>query len=133
MADRELRRRQRANKRCDLAARRFRKNQGPGSRYRNRASALLALELNADMFIILTGVEKVYSDYGKPTQKAFDTLTVEEANRYLHGGQFPKGSMGPKIEAAIAYVSKTGKRCLITAMETLGDALKGKTGTWIVN
>jgi len=99
---------------------------------KDRASALLALEINADMFIILTGVEKVYTDYGKPLQKAFDTLTVEEAQRFLADGQFPKGSMGPKIEAAISYVSKTGKRCLITAMETLGEALKGKTGTWIV-
>jgi carbamate kinase len=99
---------------------------------KDRASALLALEIKADLFIILTGVEKVYSDYGKPTQKAFDMLTVQEAQKYLSDGQFPKGSMGPKIEAAVSFVSKTGKKCLITAMETLGDALKGKTGTWVV-
>jgi carbamate kinase len=99
---------------------------------KDRASALLALEIKADLFIILTGVEKVYLDYGKPTQKAFDTLTVQEAQKYLTDGQFPKGSMGPKIEAAVSFVSKTGKKCLITAMETLGDALKGKTGTWVV-
>lgn len=99
---------------------------------KDRASALLALEINADLFIILTGVEKVFVDYGKPTQKALDKLTVQEAQKLLNAGQFPKGSMGPKIEAAISYTGKTGKKCLITAMETIGEALKGKTGTWIV-
>src|SRR5438876_7712607 len=67
------------------------------------ASALLAVELHADLYVILTGVPKVAIDYGKPTQRAIDRMTVEEAQRYNAEGQFPAGSMGPKIEAAIQF------------------------------
>jgi carbamate kinase len=98
---------------------------------KDRASALLAKEIDADILIILTGVEKVYINYNKPDQKALDHLTVEEAKKYHAEGQFPSGSMGPKIEAAIDFVTSTGRECLITDMAVLDKALKGLTGTRI--
>ena len=99
---------------------------------KDRASSLLARELDADMFIILTGVEKVYLNFNKPNQKPLDTLSVGEAEKYLKEGHFPPGSMGPKIESAIDFVRKTGRECLITDMRRLKQALEGKTGTRIV-
>ncbi|WP_448535805.1 carbamate kinase [Pseudothermotoga sp.] len=99
---------------------------------KDRASALLAIEINADELIILTGVEKVALNYGKPNQAFLDKLTVEEATKYLKEGHFPAGSMGPKIEAAIDFVSATSRTCLITDMKKLKEALSGKTGTRVV-
>lgn len=99
---------------------------------KDRASALLAIEINADELIILTGVEKVALNYNKPDQKFLDRLTVDEAMKYLNEGHFPAGSMGPKIEAAIDFVSATRKTCLITDMKKLKEALAGRTGTRIV-
>lgn len=96
------------------------------------ASALLAAELDADVYIVLTGVSKVALDYGKPSQKLIDRMTVAEAEAYLADGQFPAGSMGPKIEAAIQFVRRSGKQVLITDVEHLRDALEGQDGTVIV-
>jgi carbamate kinase len=96
------------------------------------ASALLASELKAGTFIILTGVEQVSLDFGKPTQQEISRLTAEEARMHLANGQFPKGSMGPKIDAALQYLEKGGEEVLITSMESLGTALRGETGTRIV-
>ncbi len=96
---------------------------------KDRASALLAIEIDADLFIILTGVEKVALNYKKPNQVELDHLTVREAEKYLSEGQFPEGSMGPKIEAAINFVSTTQRECIITDMAKLKEALKGLTGT----
>ncbi|MFN3282632.1 MAG: carbamate kinase [Pseudothermotoga sp.] len=98
---------------------------------KDRASALLAIEIDADLFVILTGVEKVALNYGKPNQKDLDELTVDEAQKYLKEGQFPSGSMGPKIESAIDFVRATGRECIITDMSKLKLALHGKTGTRI--
>ncbi len=95
-------------------------------------SALLAAELGADYLFILTGVEQVALDFGKPTQKNLSELTVEDAVRYLEEGQFPEGSMGPKIEAALLFLNKGGKNVIITSIDKLQDALDGKTGTRIV-
>ena len=99
---------------------------------KDRASALLAVELDVDMLIILTGVEKVYLNFGKPDQRALDKLTIEEAQKYLDEGHFPRGSMGPKIEASIRFVKETGREALITDMAKLKEALEGRTGTRIV-
>jgi len=96
------------------------------------ASALLAAELKADLYVILTGVAKVALDFGKPTQKAIDRLTLVEAEKHLRDGQFPAGSMGPKIEAATQFVRATGGEVLITDVEHLRDALAGKDGTRVV-
>lgn len=96
------------------------------------ASALLAAEIQADYLFILTGVEKVSIHFGKPNQQNLDELTVEDALKYLEEGQFPKGSMGPKIEAAIYFLKKGGKNVIITSMDKLSDALEGKTGTRLI-
>ena len=96
------------------------------------ASALLASELSADVFIILTGVPKVAIDFGKPTQQYLDRMTVAEAEKHLADGQFPAGSMGPKIESAIQFVKAAKKEVLITDVEVLREALQGKDGTVIV-
>ncbi|KAB2337264.1 carbamate kinase [Cytobacillus depressus] len=93
------------------------------------ASALLAAEINADYLFILTGVEQVAIHFGTPQQQNLFEMTVEEALRYMDEGHFPKGSMGPKIEAAILFLQKGGKNVIITSMDKLQDALEGKTGT----
>jgi carbamate kinase len=95
------------------------------------ASALLAGELNADLFIILTSVSKVAIDFGKPSQQSLDRMTVSEAEKHLAAGQFPAGSMGPKIEASVQFVHATGKDVIITDVDHLRDALEGREGTVI--
>lgn len=96
---------------------------------KDRASALLANLINADELIILTGVDKVAINFKKPDQKVFDHLTVAECERYLAEGQFPKGSMGPKIEAACDFVRRGGARVIITSLENATAAVEGKAGT----
>jgi carbamate kinase len=96
------------------------------------ASALLAKDLSADLFIILTGVAKVSVDFNKPTQKALDRMTIAEAEKHMAAGQFPAGSMGPKIESAMRFVKSSGKQVLITDVERLREALAGQDGTLIV-
>jgi len=97
------------------------------------ASSLLASLIKADMFLISTAVEKVAIHFGKPEQKWLDKMTVAEAKAYLEEGiHFAKGSMAPKIQAAIWYLENGGKEALITNPENIGRALKGETGTRIV-
>jgi carbamate kinase len=96
------------------------------------ASALLAAELGASLYIILTGVEKVAIDFGKPSERSIDRMTVAEAERWLSEGQFPPGSMGPKIEAAIDFVRRSGQEVLITDVDHLREGLEGKKGTRVV-
>ena len=96
------------------------------------ASALLAAELKADYFFLLTGVEQVAINFGKPNQQNLLELKVEDALRYMEEGQFPKGSMGPKINAAIYFLEKGGKNVIITSIDKLEEALEGKTGTRLV-
>jgi carbamate kinase len=74
------------------------------------ASALLASELEADQLVVSTAVPRVCLDFGKPTQRAIDRMTVAEARGHLAGGQFGRGSMGPKIEAAVRFVERGGTR-----------------------
>jgi carbamate kinase len=96
------------------------------------ASARLAADLDADLFVILTGVPKVAVDFGKPTQRFLERLTIAEAEKHMADGQFPAGSMGPKIESAIQFVRAAKKQVLITDVEVLREALEGKDGTLIV-
>jgi len=97
------------------------------------ASSLLASEINADLFIISTAVEKVALNFGKPNEKWLDRITLSEAKAYLvEGTHFAKGSMAPKIQAVIYFLEAGGKKALITNPENIGRALKGETGTWIV-
>ncbi|WP_295582098.1 carbamate kinase [uncultured Oscillibacter sp.] len=96
------------------------------------ASALLARELEADALIILTAVEKVAVNFGKPDQRWLDRLTVEEARRYAAEGQFAPGSMLPKVLAAVQFASsRPGRTALITLLEKAKDGIAGKTGTSI--
>ena len=96
------------------------------------ASCLLAKDLNADMLIILTAVEKVAINFNKPTQQELDYISVEEARRYAEEGQFAPGSMLPKVNAAIDFASsKPGREALITLLEKAGDGIRGLTGTRI--
>ncbi len=96
------------------------------------ASCLLAKNLRADLFIISTGVDKVAVDFKKPTQRELDKLTVAEAKKYLAEGQFPAGSMGPKIEAAIDFLEHGGKEVIITQPHLLEEAIAGRNGTHLV-
>ncbi len=97
------------------------------------ASSLLAQKIKADLFLIATAVEKVAINFGKPNQQWLDKITVTEAKKYLEEGiHFAKGSMAPKIQAAIWYLENGGKEALITNPENIGRALKKETGTWIV-
>lgn len=97
------------------------------------ASALLANEIGADLLVILTGVDKVSINFGKPNQEDLDRVSIAEAQKYFDDGQFPKGSMGPKILAARDFIQKGGKQVLITSIEKIVDAFEGKTGTIITN
>ena len=96
------------------------------------ASECMAEQLDADMLIILTAVEKVAVNFGKPDQRGLDELTPEEARRYIAEGQFAPGSMLPKVEAAVKFAeSKPGRKALITLLEKARDGIAGKTGTVI--
>jgi carbamate kinase len=96
------------------------------------ASAVLAGEIGADMLVISTAVEKVCLNFGTPGQRALDSMTVAEARRYMAEGHFKPGSMLPKIEACIQFVTDSGREALITCPEALPTALDGHTGTRLV-
>jgi carbamate kinase len=98
------------------------------------ASSLLARKIKADLFVISTAVEKVAINFGKPEQKWLDKMTLSEAKKYLaEGTHFAKGSMAPKIQAVIWFLEAVpNSKALITNPENIGRALKGETGTWIV-
>lgn len=89
------------------------------------ASALLAYEIDADDFFILTDVPKVYLNFGKPDQTALNTITVEQAEEYQSQGHFAAGSMGPKIKAAIHFIRNGGKETIITESTQLGNPDSG--------
>ena len=96
------------------------------------ASEKMAEQLDADVLIILTAVEKVAVNFGKPDQKWLDSLTPEEARRYMDEGQFAPGSMLPKVQAAVKFAeSRPGRRALITLLEKAGAGVAGETGTTI--
>lgn len=99
---------------------------------KDRSAFKLAEEVNADMLMILTDVPHVYINYGTPEQKALRYLTVSEAKQYISEGQFASGSMGPKVEAAIAFAEKGGK-AVICSLDEADLALKDQAGTLIIN
>jgi carbamate kinase len=96
------------------------------------ASAVLAKEIGADMLVISTAIEKVCLNFGTPQQRALDSMTVAEARRYMAEGHFKPGSMLPKIEACVQFVTDSGREALITCPESLPAALDGQTGTRLV-
>ena len=99
---------------------------------KDRAAGLLAKELRADILLLLTGVDNVMLNYGQKHQKKLREFSVSEAIRWLGEGQFPRGSMGPKIEAAIEFLTNGGKEVFITSPERLAMAMEHKAGTRIV-
>ncbi len=99
---------------------------------KDRSRAKLAADFKADMLVILTAVEKVCINFGKPEQEEISTMTVAEAQKYIEEGQFAPGSMLPKVEACIEFVQQHPEgKALITSLECAADGLKGKTGTVI--
>jgi len=98
---------------------------------KDRASALLASLVSTEVLVILTGVDSVYTDFGKITERRLDAVSVDEIEKYLNEGQFPAGSMGPKIEASIDFLRKGGSLVMITSPEAFIDALNGEVGTII--
>ncbi|MCU0724773.1 MAG: carbamate kinase [Planctomycetes bacterium] len=96
-------------------------------------AALLAVAVRADLFLILTAVDHVRLRFGKPDETPIDRMTVAEAERYLAEGHFPPGSMGPKIEAGIAFATERGGEVLITSVEKMAEAFAGRAGTRIVS
>ncbi|HEX5691104.1 MAG TPA: hypothetical protein VFX76_13915, partial [Roseiflexaceae bacterium] len=99
---------------------------------KDHASALLANLLDIPTFFISTATDAVYLNYGQPDQQPLARMTVSEAQAYLQAGQFPPGSMGPKIAAAIRFLQRGGRQVIITSPEHLRDAALGTAGTRIV-
>lgn len=97
------------------------------------ATSLLAGQIDAEALIITTGVPQVFIHYGKPNQQALEEITIEETRTFMEEGHFPAGSMLPKIEASLRFLEKPGRRVIITNPEHLGDAIRNKAGTHIVN
>lgn len=93
------------------------------------ASSMLARQLDAELLLISTGVPRVAIDYGKPEQRWVERMSRADAGRWLAAGQFPEGSMAPKIRALIGYLDRPGRRGLITDPPNIGRALAGQAGT----
>jgi carbamate kinase len=98
---------------------------------KDRASAVLALNINAPDLLILTSVPCVSLAFGTPDQRDLDRLTLEEVRGYMAEGHFPPGNMGPKVEAAIGFLEGGGERVFIGAVDRAGDILAGRSGTLI--
>lgn len=99
---------------------------------KDSVAAKLSEDIDADVLIILTAVEKVAINFNKPNQKDLDNISVEEAEQYIKEGHFAPGSMLPKVESCIEFVKKgEGKKAIITSLEKANEALLGKTGTVI--
>jgi carbamate kinase len=96
------------------------------------ACALLARSIDADLFLISTAVEHAYLSFGQPDQSAIDVMTVAEAKQYTEEGHFAAGSMLPKITAIVWFLESGGQEAIITNPENITRALKGETGTRIV-
>ncbi len=94
-------------------------------------ASLIGALLKVDVLLILTDVERIALNYGKQDQQYLDSLGVGEAKNYLAKGQFPPGSMGPKVQAAINFVDAGGQKAIITSLDSAKQALEGKAGTVI--
>lgn len=98
---------------------------------KDRASAILARQLQVDLFLISTGVEQVAINFNTPQQQNLDRVTPDKLHRYLDEGHFAPGSMKPKIEAVLSYMDHGGRAALITNPDNIARALNRETGTWI--
>jgi carbamate kinase len=99
---------------------------------KDRASALLAASLAVPLLVLSTGVERVAIHFHQPDEQWLDTMTAAEAAGWLAAGEFPRGSMGPKIEAAIRFLERGGREVLITTPAALERGIRGETGTRVV-
>ena len=99
---------------------------------KDHTASLLARSVKADLFVILTEVDIVYYNFGSSQPEPLPKITVEQAQRYLQDGQFPPGSMGPKIEAVIDFLESGREDAVITSPHRLNAAFSGETGTRIV-
>ncbi len=99
---------------------------------KDRASCLLAKQICAHKLIIVTSVDQVAIAYRKPEQQLLSSMTVACARRHLEAGEFPAGSMGPKIESAIDFIENGGEECVITSTEKCAEAVEGNAGTHII-
>lgn len=95
-------------------------------------SAVLATDVGAELLVILTAVDAVYLDFATDRQRALGAVTLSEAERFVSDGHFPKGSMGPKVEAIVGFLRRGGRRGLITSAERFAGALDGEAGTHFV-
>ncbi len=96
------------------------------------ASAVLAREINAGRLIVITAVDKAALNFGTPEQEDLPLLNLADAKKYMDEGHFPKGSMGPKIQAAINFIERGGEEVIITSIDNTAEALKGQAGTRII-
>jgi carbamate kinase len=99
---------------------------------KDRSSALLAKDLDVDLFLISTDTDRVYLNFKSPDRQGIDKATAAEMEKWAKEGHFAPGSMGPKVESVINYLKNGGRRAIITSYEYLEDALEGRAGTLIV-
>jgi carbamate kinase len=95
-------------------------------------SSVIARELEADLFVILTATDRVYTNFATPEQEGLGAVTLQEIERLREAGHFPPGSMGPKIDSVVEYLQAGGVRALITDPEHLADAMDGRAGTHFI-
>jgi len=95
------------------------------------AGERLAEVIDADIFLIITDVEKAKLNYGKPNEKDINEMNIKQAKRYLEEGHFLDGSMAPKVRACIRFLEWGGSKAIITSLDKAVEALEGKTGTLI--
>lgn len=98
---------------------------------KDRASALLAATTGVDTLVLVTGVDQVYVGYGTPHQRALADVDLDAMQAYVDAGEFPSGSMGPKVESALRFLRDGGRRAVITSLPRLSDALAGRAGTHV--
>ncbi|MBD3210563.1 carbamate kinase [Candidatus Micrarchaeota archaeon] len=100
---------------------------------KDRATSLLAGQINADLLVFVTSVDSVYLNFGKPNQSRISKTSVKMAKKYMEEGHFAEGSMQPKVQAAISFLEQGGKKATICSMENINDAINEKAGTIISN
>ena len=99
---------------------------------KDRCSARLAASTGAGLLVMVTGVDRVALDFGTRWQRDMARLTISDAVRHLESGEFPAGSMGPKIEAGVRFLDEGGQAAIITSSEHVSAACAGRQGTWLV-
>ena len=97
------------------------------------ASALLAIHLHVDVFVMSTDVDRIYVNFARPDERGLGRVTAHELRRLAANGQCPAGTMGPKVEAALRFLAAGGREAIVTSPDRLVDAFEGRQGTHIVS